>query len=216
MTLRLSLKLIETDTQIKKAILSSIRDALDVAISKSLPLIKQQLQQAIIDAIKNESEYMSLKSGQLRYEFGIPDVSIVDKVIEDMCQGQAIKLPLKVNSRGISGGLKYIVIDGEKVSQTIQDPSNFVKDIKGYSMPWLKWLLTYGTNTIVKNFEVQLGPNPRSRSGMAIMVESSGSQWYVPAQFAGTTSNNWITRAITRLNDDNFSKIIQTNIEKNI
>lgn len=216
MTLILSLKLIETDAQIKKAILDSIRDALDAAISKSLSKIKTELQELAINAIKNEPEYSSLKNGQLRYELGIEDTSAIDRVIENMCQGQAIKLPVKTTARGVSGGLRYIVIDGEKVAQTMSSPDGFVKDIKGYSMPWLTWLLTYGTNTIVKNFEVQLGPNPRSRSGMAIMVESDGDQWYVPAQFAGTESNNWVTRAINRINEDNFFRIIQNNIEKNI
>jgi len=215
MTLRINIKLLETDGQIKKAILDSIKDVLDTAISKSLNRIQQDLKALTIDNLKKEPEYASLRTGQLRYEFGIPDTIIVDRVIEDICEGKILRNPVKVGTKGISGNIKYILIDEDKVNASMGGPDGIVQDAKGYTLPWLKWLLTQGTAPIVKNFEVKLGPNPNSRTGMAIMVESN-ENWGVPPQFAGVKDNNWITRAISSINEDLFFQIIQKNIEQNI
>jgi len=45
------------------------------------------------------------------------------------------------------------------------------------------------------NYEIVIGPNKYSRTGYAIMKPASGS-WSVPSEFAGTITDNWITRAI--------------------
>lgn len=215
MTLIISLNLLESDSQIKKAILDSIRDVLDSAITKSINQISTELKNLTIDNIKKEPEYASLKNGQLKYELGIPNSTIIDSVIEEICEGTVSRGAVKSTSRGVSGNIKYVVMDGTKVASSMSGPNGMVQDSKGYSLPWLKWLLTQGTATIVKNFEVKLGPNPSSRTGMAIMVESD-TNWSVPPQFAGVEENNWITRAIESIDQDSFFKIIQNNIERNI
>lgn len=215
MTLVFNIQLLESDSQIKKAILDSIRDVLDSAISKSINKIRDELINLTIENIKREPEYMSLKNGQLRYEFGIPDTMVVDAVVGNICTGKVSRSPVRVNSRGVVGNIRYTIIDGDTVDQSMNSQNGLVQDSKGYTMPWLKWLLTQGTSPIVKNFEVKLGPNPRSRTGMAIMVESSDN-WSVPAQFAGVQENNWITRAISSIDEDAFFQIIQKNIEQNI
>ena len=66
-----------------------------------------------------------------------------------------------------------------------------------------------------KDYEVLLGPNPRSRTGMAIMV-SSNSDYRLPAKFAGTESNNWVYRAISKIDDSTMQNIVQKALEKNI
>ena len=214
-TMRLSLNLLESDSQIKQQILESIRDVLDSAIAKSLNKIQQQFKIMIVEAIKREPEYMSLKNGQLRYELVIADSSMIDRAVDEICEGQLTRSPVKATSRGVSGGVKYIIIGADKVDRAMEGSNGLVQDAKGYTLPWLKWILTKGTATIVKNFDVKLGPNPNSRTGMAIMVESSES-WSVPAQFAGISDNNWITRAIDNINENNLYQIIQSNIESNI
>jgi hypothetical protein len=91
-----------------------------------------------------------------------------------------------------------LVIDGER----------------GYSLPWLEWLLFRGGEIIVRNFEVEYGTNPRSRSGDAIMI-SSNKNWRVPAQFAGTIGNNWTTRAISSI-EDKIIELMRIELEKAI
>jgi hypothetical protein len=60
-----------------------------------------------------------------------------------------------------------------------------------------------------------MGNNPRSRTGSAIMVSSQKINWRVPAQFAGTVNNNWVTRAIERL-DDSLLQQIEKELERYI
>jgi len=85
---------------------------------------------------------------------------------------------------------------------------------RGYSLPWLEWLLTKGGQIIVRNFEVKYGANPRSRSGDAVMV-SSGSNWRVPSQFTGTSSNNWITRALSTI-ENKILKLLESELKASL
>jgi len=76
-------------------------------------------------------------------------------------------------------------------------------------------LLLYGGQIIVRNYRVKMGSNRASRTGMAIMVESPGDSWRVPPEFAGTSNNNWVTRALSKI-DDKILDIIQLEIERKI
>jgi hypothetical protein len=82
-------------------------------------------------------------------------------------------------------------------------------------LPWLEWLLLYGGKIIVRDYRVKMGSNNRSRTGMAVMVESSGSNWRVPTEFAGTSNNNWVTRAINKI-DNKILDILETELEKSL
>ena len=57
-----------------------------------------------------------------------------------------------------------------------------------------------GCKILIKNYTVKFGPNNRSRTGFAIMV-GSDENWRVPPEFAGTKTNNWITRALENVED---------------
>jgi hypothetical protein len=81
-------------------------------------------------------------------------------------------------------------------------------------LPWLEWLLLKGNSIIVRNYNVKYGQNPRSRSGDAIMIDSTSS-WRVPPEFAGTTRDNWTTRALNRVDKD-INRIIQQSFESSI
>jgi hypothetical protein len=80
---------------------------------------------------------------------------------------------------------------------------------KGYSLPWLQWLLFEGNEVLIKNYKVEFRPNPNSRSGLAIMKPSSSSSWRVPPEFVGSEENNWITRAITRIENNVYDLIVK-------
>ena len=74
-----------------------------------------------------------------------------------------------------------------------------IDSLRGYSLPWLQWLLLDGTKVLIDSHQVVIGPNLRSRTSMAIMRPGSG--WSVPNEFAGTQNNNWLTRAIDSSSD---------------
>ena len=82
------------------------------------------------------------------------------------------------------------------VAANDEDALKQFKQYKGTDLNWLEWLLLFGNKTIIRDYVVEFGDNPRSRTGRAVMKGVKSGKWGVPPEFAGTKNNNWITRAI--------------------
>ena len=95
-------------------------------------------------------EYVSLKAGTLRAELGIANTSDVDNVIDAMVNTLKIdNKPLSVRSSGISGGFILTMIKSDDISGIIySDSANVIDNVKGYSLPWLEWLLLKGNEVL--------------------------------------------------------------------
>jgi len=212
--MNLELKLLESNSEIRNLILTAMKDHLDITFSKAVSGIITEVKMVVSEALKQEPEYESLMSGSLKYEFGIPDSGIVDTVIEEMVNTLNLEYKsVTINNLGLSGGYKLTMIKSDDINGIINNQSAKVVDGgRGYELPWLSWLLFQANKPIVKNFEVKIAPNPSSRTGMAIMVDSN-KNWRVPPEFAGTISNNWTTRAIEKT-ESRILKAMQTHIEK--
>jgi hypothetical protein len=208
--MKLSFKLLETDSQIKRKVFEILQQQVNEIIVKIIPELNIKTTNLFIESIKKEPEYMSLKGGRLKAELGLPDSINIDELIDIIASSVYINKNIsKITNQGINVGLKIEIFkqDGEPA---ISSDYAFVYDnLGGYSLPWLEWLLFKGTQSIVKNYRVQFENNRRSRSGMAVMVESS-SDWSVPSEFAGTSNNNWITRALSRIDNELISIISHT------
>lgn len=211
--MKFNLKLLESDDQIKTAILSSIIDRLSIVIDRSIDEIATEIKNIVREALKQEPEYSSLISGKLRAEFGIPDVSVVDSIVDVLVDTIEIKKQkLTSTNSGIKGGFTITMMKSDDLGGAIYTGLASVQDAKGYSLPWLEWLTLRGNSVIVKNYSVRYGPSSYSRSGMAIMIPSN-TNWRVPPEFAGSQSNNWTTRAIETTEKQIYSTI-QRIIEK--
>lgn len=211
--MKYSINLLESDSQIYELILKNllplVNKKLDNAITKIIRLINLGLE----NSIRNQTEYNSLTSpnGKLRLEFGIEDPSIVDRVINSVLDSVFVqKNNLRISNKSIVGGVILGFFPNNAIIDIAEQFSVITE--KGQPLPWLKWLLFDGTSDIIKNYDVKLGPNPKSRTGEAIMIETNKS-WRVPAEFAGTYSNNWFTRAIDNI-DDSIEEIIKKSLEE--
>ena len=206
--MNISIKLLESDSQIRQSILSSLKPEVDILVSKSVPKISSVIKDLFKEALVNEPEYVSLKSGRLKYEFGLPQEVDVDDVVSIISNSVNVNLvQSKISSGSINIGIKIEFFErtGEPA---INSPNAFVTDTEGgYSLPWLEWLLLKGTAPIVNNYSVVLGPNKFSRTGMALMVQSN-KNWKVPSEFAGSSSNNWASRALDKIEDKIQTQII--------
>jgi hypothetical protein len=212
--MKYSISLLESDKDIRGAILNALASDLSKTISKSISSISTKIKLLVKNALQNEPEYQSLKNGQLRREFGIENTNNVDVVIAKLIDTLVIDTKaITINSQGLSGGLRITMMPSDFSGVVGSEESVVVDNIRGYSLPWLEWLLLKGSQIIVKDYEVKVGSNPYSRSGDAIMVSSS-KNWRVPPEFAGTVTDNWTTRALSTI-DDEISKIIQQTIESN-
>jgi hypothetical protein len=206
--MRITLKLADSNAVISNDIINALIPQVNDYLVKSINNLKIILPPVIRQAIITTPEYESILNGQLKYEFGIPNsgsklVELLDlwtsRVIVDYNRPRNISKKIKA-----SFSVSMIRAD---FSDILGSEAAMVTDnLRGYSLPWLEWLLLYGNKTIVKNYGVIVGPNKRSRTGIAVMRESKFS-WRVPSQYAGTISDNWITRAIDSAEDSIYQVI---------
>lgn len=208
--MKISLKIIETESQIEKMVMNALLPSCDEFLRKALIMIKSELPAIVSSAILNRPEYISLVSGNLRLEFGIPNANAkIATIINNWIDNISYMLykPKLTGSR-IKASISVEAIKSD-FSDVLQMSEAKVNDaLRGYELPWLEWLLLDGSKIIVPKHDVVFGPNPRSRTGGAVMKISSGG-WKVPSEYAGTFSDNWITRAI-----DDSSPLIEKLLEK--
>jgi hypothetical protein len=213
--MKFTCKLIDSDSYIRKNILELLAKDINNVFKKSIVSIEAKIKILIKDSLYQQPEYMSLVSnnGDLRVNFGIPDTSVVDSAISEFAGSSTFDYkPVKISTVGLTGGFSVKFLPQSSIESSSMRTA--VSTEKGQSLPWLSWLLYEGTSPIVRNYDIQIGPNPYSRTGGAIMVPSN-KNWRVPASYAGTVSNNWITRAIENLDNDIYS-IIENTIKANI
>lgn len=195
------LKLEESTNEINKKILEALLPQVEKYLKKLFNKVSEQIKTTVIEAIKSAPEYQSLLTGQLKAEFGLPDSESRVNSIINIWNNLTIEYKDTKISRGsLYGGFKISMIPKDFSDVLSLEASSFTTE-RGSELNWLEWLLLFGNKTIIKDYTVQLGPNPRSRTGMAIMKGQLAGKWSVPGSFAGTSNNNWVTRAIDSADD---------------
>lgn len=195
--MKIGIKILENNSQIQKSILLALLPECKTYMKSVMEQLKLTIPNIIVDSIYNAPEYQSLVSGKLRLELGIPDANAK---IAELIQIWLDNIQFTYNQPVISGAkikssfsINMIKVD---FSDVLGTEAAYVRDnIRGYSLPWLEWLLLDGSKVIVPGYSVVIGPNIRSRTGLALMRLTNGN-WRVPSEFAGTIGDNWITRAI--------------------
>lgn len=215
--MQFSLSLLESESAIKQMVLDSIKDHIQTAFYKARMVLAKTIPAEIYKAIVSEPEYQSLLTGKLRYEFGIPEAAQkVNEIVNIWTNNVIVTVtPITLSGSGLKGGFSINMIKSNYEDVLTSDNALVFDGLSKAVLPWLEWLLLYGSKIIVKNYTVQVGPNPYSRTGLAIMTPSK-ENWRVPPEFAGTSTNNWVTRALDKLDDSKIPTMIQTEIEKNI
>lgn len=202
--MKFSLKLVEKDNEIQSLISKSLLSQLDNFLINLIPKLKSGLSVIITRSIVSSPEYNSLLSGELQYNFGINDSNNkLNELLNIWANNINIEYtaPKLSNNKIVSKLLASMIrIDFADVLYT--DYALVIDSMRGYSLPWLEWLLLEGNKSIIQDYEIVVGTNNRSRTGMAIMRSSYGDSWKVPSQYAGTQNDNWITRAIDTIGDD--------------
>jgi hypothetical protein len=207
-----SIKLLESNQEIYKKILAALLPDIRKYMLKAKNKLTTNLKPIIKNLIESSPEYNSLLFGQLKYEFGIPNSEEkLSRLLDVWTNNIQITFEQpKVTNNRITTSLSIFMIKSNFSDVIYQDFASVLDKERGYSLPWLKWLLLDGRKVIVPKYEVVIGPNKYSRTGMAVMKKST-KFWKVPSEYSGTERNNWITRAIDSAQDQ-----IQQEIEKAI
>lgn len=195
--LNFSVKLVDKTSDINKKILQALSPQIETFFNKISKQIENDIPNIIIDSIKNQPEYAALMGGVLQGEFGIPDPATrLSSILDTIKSGSVVKVkPVSISGNKISAGIKLQMIQKDFADLLSLGDATVVTE-NGNRLNWLQWLLIEGDSVIVSDYQFVAGPNPGSRTGMGIMQQFTGAFWRVPPEYAGTITNNWITRAI--------------------
>lgn len=175
-----------------------------------IPFIKQQIKPIIFDlinsSVKNSKEYLAMTTGRLFGEFGEPNIiSAIEDVIKAINDNVEIKVqPFRLNGKSIQGSFEVGVLKLD-YSDVLNLPSiSFISE-GGFNIEWLRWLLFEGDTKIISthSFVMSSSVIRYSRTGTGIMKKGVG--WGVPSIYSGTSGDNWLTRALDKI-DENIIK----------
>lgn len=199
--MKISFTLLENNSEIYKKILEALLPDVASYMQDAISLVKKELPQIIMESILSTPEYTSIIGGKLRFDFGLVDGSSkIDGLLQIWTNNIMVVYDApKINSNTIISKFSISMIKADYSDVLGSDYAQMTDNERGYSLPWLQWLLLDGTKILIDNHQVIIGPNPRSRTSMAIMRPGSG--WSVPNEFAGTQNDNWLTRAIDSSSD---------------
>ena len=207
--LRVRINLKDDVKTVEKKIAQSISEQLNNKLRISVDKIKRDVKVFVRNLLKISPEIQSLRNGELRGAFGIPQaIDPTFEIIEAIVQSIDVTHTIVSGGRGgLTGGLT-IEAQPADLSNLLSLPNSKVVTEKGVTLPWLQWLLTLGDKIIITEFEVNY-EDGAGRSGLASM--SKGGTFRVNPSFSGTTENNFITRAFDG-SENRIGRIIKRHI----
>lgn len=209
--MRASFQLQESSRQIKNMMIEALLPEIDRYLHQVLSEIKLPIQNTIARAIKDSPEYQSLvdNAGKLRGALGVVDAKaklelIIDKWKSDV--GIGYDPPTNVGGK-IRAGFSLQIIRGDYADVINLAVSKFISE-NNYLVPWLEWLLLAGRSRVVQNYVIEYGPSRRSRTGLAVMRKHPSGSFSVPSEFAGTDTDNFVTRALDKASNEILEIIV--------
>jgi hypothetical protein len=193
-----------------KTITNKIVDTVLTKVNRRLvakkPPIEQIAKELLEKYILEQPEVQAAISEDLRYELGLVDpmerfLNIIDALTVDI---QADLTPIVMSGDTLKGGMIINLIDVD-YSRALGLGDAIVTTEKGQKLPWLYWMLFEGAGQVVDGYSVEFGPF--GRTGGAHMVEGIDGSWGVPAEFAGTANDNFITRAVEQMQPELIQRV---------
>jgi hypothetical protein len=172
--------------------------------------IRAPLQNLVRESIISTPEYRSLHGGKLQGELGVTSPALrIEAVINTWVSHIVVEAKVALNPL-LSVQIGFLE-EGYADVTSLPEASY---DYENGTIPWLQWLLLEGDKRIVRSYE--FSPVTRhSRTGLGIMVPSARRGWQVPAEFSGTETDNFATRAFDGV-DTKIEKIVESVIRASI
>lgn len=213
--MKFSLKLLDSDAEIQQKILQKLKNYMTKVFNTATPKISKELKNIVKMAIQRQPEYQPLLSGDLKYQLGIDNSSKIDNIVNIWSDNLVVESsPVTMVRSSLKGTISFNMIQQDYSDVLSAADASITDKNTGSVVPWLYWLLLGGGDILVENYEIKIGPSPKSRSGNAIMV-SSNQNWRMPAKYVGVADNNWVYRAISSLGSE-IENMIQTQLEQSL
>ncbi len=193
----------EISKEIRRQTANQIRTILQKVVKEAQPLCQNALRKEIVA----RAEYGALfrqndSSYGLGGQLGLSNpASMADPIVEAVVKNFIIR-PLTVRGQGRLttefGGIEAVFTANDLWYLTNLPTASYRSNQN--IVEWLSWLLFSGTEVVVSDYYVRYTGSVRSRTGDAIMVPSGKSRanFKIRATYAGTDSDNWITRAAAK------------------
>lgn len=204
--------------ELSKTLQSRIHAQLRRVALEAQNLAQAQLRQQL----QLHKTYESLIRGELRFQLGLEDDTLVNLVVEAAVRGVRAIVDLRPGGHEVAGNIVITLFANLAQEAAGYAGGSYVStNQRGRStvIPWLDWLLFQGQNRVtIASYEFVPG-HPQSRTEGGIMVyPSRGRQlskkrrpysknarqsdinrrkggWHVPEKFAGTAASNWMIEA---------------------
>ena len=201
--MRFGVSILESIGSITGQVVKGFAKQIGQLFNKAQPKIQRELRSKLASAIRSQPEYGSLKSGELRYELGISDTSVIDNLVDRFVESIYVTTNIvNTSNTNIDAQLIFSIIANDDLDNILSSSdANYITE-KGENIPWLNWLLLRGAEPIILTHRILIKPRASSRTGQAIMIPTKSGSWRIPARYIGTIDNNWITRAISSIEDD--------------
>lgn len=207
---------IEVDVKsAEKEILKLIAEHLGEMFIHTRLKITDLIRLKVVKAISESPTIQDLLNGDLRGELGIihPPPRILE-ILQIWSEGiyYEAKTP-KVSGKTIKGGFFIGMIDDDWEDVLNADGATYEAE-NGSIIRWLDWLLLEGRRKIVRGYQVEFGPFGRTKIAHMVVTDRASESWGIPPEHAGTTNNNFVTRALEEANlEEVILGIIQEEFE---
>ena len=194
MSFSMKLKVTTPLGEIEGKMLKAISKHLNIKLKNIEKDLTFSVYNLMYQALTGSQETQSIISGQLKSELGIVDADAqLSEIFKAIVHATEVTITkARVKAKGVSMTLRISAVPFDLSSM---GSIGSYRTEKGTTIPWFEWLTSLGDRVIVRDYEIEAGHPKHSRTGDAIMI-SGRKGWRVPPQFAGTKSDNFVTRAV--------------------
>lgn len=211
----LEIRIVDKQTEIGKKIGMSLAGELNDRLRRGgvRHQMRGQVQDVISKLIRSSPTFKDLTTPgtQLYHELGVlGPVGKLNAIIDTWTDSVGVSLSQfrSTGSYGVAGTIAIYAMKADFSDVLGMPEATFIShNQKGRDtmVPWLEWLLLRGRSFVTPGYVYINGPQykPWSRTNAGIMIsmrdiraKKGGGSWRVPADHAGTSQNNWVTRAI--------------------
>lgn len=191
----ISIKLIQSKLEFNKLINSALVKDLNRNLQKNKTKVTNLIRLLVFNWVKEQPEIASLSDENnpesLNKLFKFPQGQS-DRAVNAICASvsASIEIQFEKIKNDLNGGIKIFIQPDNFVNLLVLSEATVV--IKPEPLPWLDWLLTKGTNTMIFDYNYVLDNSSKNSGGFI----TSGKIQRIPPQFAGSLEDNFITRAL--------------------
>lgn len=201
--------------QLQDGLIKEIAEIFTTILKKVELTIRPKITNLIKEAIQSSPEYKAMLPGGVLYgQVGRPNIGeILDNIIDAIAKEVEINTYLpNISLNNITAAMEINILElsfeqVQRVSGTYFDSEN------DFPVDWLNWLLFEGTRKVVigYHFTRKFSKRTISRTGAGIMGKYG--TWGFPGEYAGTATDNWLTRSMDSF-EDLFVSAVESEFQK--